>query len=520
MKHPLLSTLLAAKPEEFTRSLTELLISRDFTSFTLWEIESGSICNPIDGFNAISEGTFDIYDLGYTGENTIKRKFSLSYFGSSHTVYAVMFFSVSKKLRFAITIHTEISIDAYEWLSALRPILESRLSAVFSSEQNLDLFVDYQKKIDFIKDCAQILKILSIKDIIVNSLNFFVETFRAEAGCALYKERFEGFGITRKDLEASISVNSVSLYNFIAVNNEIGYFEERLYSEKFNIFNLFIIKDHISGAFFVLFNIAADPLPDREFSLLISNIVAIAIENALYHERAARLLAEETEMSKTVDILNRFVMRRKALKSPELFAVNYPAKSTGGDFFTVIEKDELVFICVADVCGKGYSAAVFTVMLAAMIEADAREIWDLAELLKKINSYMLSHAFDDRFITGVFSIYDKKERRLNYISCGHEPIFIIKENRIADRMMSSYLPLGLSEEEYEPKSVPISTGDIVFIYTDGVVEYISHDLLAAKLITLASGEITPELIVNSLYEQLVTVPEKQRDDFTCVAIRG
>ncbi|MDR2104462.1 MAG: serine/threonine-protein phosphatase [Deferribacteraceae bacterium] len=518
MKHPLLTILLAAKPEEFTKGFTDLLISRDFSSFTLWEIESGSICTPISNVNGISEGTFDIYDLGYTGESGIKRRFAISYFGNSYIVYAVIFFSVSKRLKYALSLHSELSIDAYEWLSALRPIIENRLTGIFSSEQNVDLFVDYQKKIDFIKDCAQILKLLSIKEIIVNSLNFFSETFCAEAACALYDDNFEGFGVNRKDIETSISVNSIPLYAFVAENNEFGYFEERLYSAKFNIFNLFIIKDNISHAFFVLFNITADPLPDREFSVLISNIVGIAIENALYHERATKLLVEETEMSQTVDILNRFVKRETELESPELFGVNYPAKSTGGDFFTVIEKEERVFICVADVCGKGYSAAVFTVMLAAIIESGGDELWNLPILLKKINSYMLTHSFDDRFITGVFSIYDKRDGSFSYISCGHEPIFIVKGGISAERLMSSYLPLGLSDEEFQVQSAFISSGELIFIYTDGVVEYISHNLLEEKLIVLSDE--SPEQIVKTLYKQLVSLPEKQRDDFTCVAIKG
>jgi serine phosphatase RsbU (regulator of sigma subunit) len=518
IKNPLLATLLAAKPEDFTQSFMELLISRDFSSFTIWGIESGSICTPIKNFNGISEGTFDIYDLGYTGESAIKRKFAISYFGDSYKVYAVIFFSASKRLKYALTMHTDISIDAFEWLSALRPSIEIRISGIHSNEQKLDIFVDYQKKIDFIKDCAQILKILSIKDIIISSLNFFSETFHAEAGCALYNDNFEGFGISRRDIEMSISVNSIPLYQFIAVHNEIGYFEERLYSEKFNITNLFIIKDQISGAFFVLFNITADPLPDREFSLLIANIVAISIENAMYHERVTRLLVEETEMSQTVDILNRFVMSQKTLEEPELFGANYPAKSTGGDYFTVIEKDDLIFICVADVCGKGYTAAVFTVMLAAMIEGESEELWDLPALLKKINSYMLAHSFEDRFITGVFCVYSKTERYFRYVSCGHEPIFIIRSDGNAESIMSAYLPLGLMDEDYKSESVIIAPNELIFIYTDGVVEYISHKILSEKLITLS--EKTPEQIVNSLYNELVTVPEKQKDDFTCVAIKG
>jgi hypothetical protein len=516
MKHPLLSTLLAVKPEIFVESYYDLLTSRGFSAFTIWGVENGSICVPIKNFNGIDDGTFDIYDLGYSGEDVVKRKFVLTYFDASYTVYAVIFFSVSKKIRYALTLHTDISIDAYEWLSALRPVLEVRLNEMHSSEQKMYIYVDYQKKIDFVKDCTQILKILSVKDIVVNALNYFSETFCAEAGCAFYKDSFEGFGVTEKDLETSISVNSVPLLKFITEENEIGYFEERLYSEKFNISNLFIIKDHITGVFFVLFNITADPLPDREFSLLISSIVAIAIDNAIYHERKTLLLVEEKEMSQTVDILNRFVMREKSVAALKLFGANYPAKSTGGDYFNVIEKGDKVFVCVADVCGKGYSAAVFTVMLAAIIETECEEIWDLAALVKKINTYMLGHSFDERFITGVFSIYDKADGTLSYIGCGHEPVFLVRNGKSAEQLMSAYLPLGLVSEEYKPKSVALSEGDLVFIYTDGVVEYISYDLLAVKL--MQNSDRSPDLIVKSLYNELVATQEKQRDDFTAVAL--
>jgi serine phosphatase RsbU (regulator of sigma subunit) len=222
-------------------------------------------------------------------------------------------------------------------------------------------------------------------------------------------------------------------------------------------------------------------------------------------------------MSQTVTILNQFVSHKTKLDSPELYCVNYPAKSAGGDFSTVIDKGDYLFVCVADVCGKGYTASVFTVMLATLMDSGViKDLKNISYIANDINRYLLSRSFDDRFITGFFMVFDKKNLTVNYISCGHEPVFLI-ENGQSRHLKSKNMPLGILLEEYEESVVELRGGEVIFIYTDGLVEYISYDNLEAKIIAMSSK--SAEDLVNTLYGELVTEPEFQKDDFTCVALK-
>jgi len=74
-------------------------------------------------------------------------------------------------------------------------------------------------------------------------------------------------------------------------------------------------------------------------------------------------------MKTTADILNRFAHREILFSSGELdvYGISYPAKQAGGDFLGFLADSGKIFICLADVCGKGYSAAVITVAISTNV---------------------------------------------------------------------------------------------------------------------------------------------------------
>ncbi|MDR2884395.1 MAG: serine/threonine-protein phosphatase [Deferribacteraceae bacterium] len=518
-KYPLLMTLFTKTNEEFTEGLTDLFISREFFHFTLWEIDGGTICKPQGGNLGISEGTFDIFDLGYDGSDSFHKELSLQYFGKTYPIYAGFFCHVpDRPFIYAITFHQEIPADAYTWIRALQPFIAMRAESLKGDEHRMEIFVDYQKKIDFIKESGLILKAIALNDVLVNALNFFGDTFHSEVCCTMLDTLFVGFGIAEEDVQNNIFVGEQPLTDYLAMNSSTEYIDQDIQSPKFEVNNVFIIRDATSGATFLLFNITVDIVPDKEFAELISHIVAIAVENARYYERATSLKVEAAEMSQTVEILNQFVTRETEKDGvPKIFSANYSAKSTGGDFTTVTDTDDYIFICVADVCGKGYSAAVFTVMLAAIMESGlCKDVTDIGALADGINRYIISHKFNDRFITGFLCHYDKHTHILKYISCGHEPTMLLTADG-TQRLTSLNVPLGILDDSYTVHEVTINDGDFLFIYTDGVIEYINHDELQTML--EEDDSTTPKEVVSNLYRRLVQNPEEQRDDFTCVAVK-
>ena len=516
-QYPLLNSLFARTEEDFVASLNALLVSRGLKNFTIWRITNGALCKPVSAVNGFTEGAFDIYDLGYKTQKMTYDNQDISYFEDSLKNYATYFLAGSESFNFALSFHERPSEDMIRWLEALTPYLAVHADEIISAGRRMDIFIDYQKKIDFIKNSAQILKILSVEEVTVNALNFFSEMFHAQAYCAVRGGFFEGFGITYKDLRQEIFYRGSPISSFLEGITGTIYIEQDLSSNRFEVANLFLIYEPLSSSYFLLFNITADA-PDRELSELITHIVSIAVENARHHEIMTRFKVEEAEMSQTIEILNQFVMREQQICNlPQVYSVNYPAKSTGGDFTTIIDNDDFTFACVADVCGKGYAAAVFTVMLATMMESGLyTEFSDLKKLSNGLNKYLLNRDFNQRFITAFFCYYDKASQILSYISCGHEPTVYITSEGIKT-LVSQNIPIGIVNEMYEVQQIKVEPGSFIFIYTDGLTEYITTEGLLKKLDN--KKEMPLKDLVESLYKELVEDPAEQRDDFTCVAMK-
>lgn len=514
--YPLLSTLFAKNNQEFISGLTELFISRGFSKFTIWQITNGVICRPLNSVEGLTGGTFDTYDLGYDGNISFVKDSKIEFNGEIFPVYAGCFCGNEGRLVLAVTFHEPVGSESEVWLQALMPFIGVHAEELFSGEERLEIYVDYQKKIDFIIGAGEMLRLVSTKEVIVNTLNYFAEIFNSQVSCCIYGNFFEGIGINEADLKENIYYGSESIYEFISKNHDTIFLETNIESGKFKPSNIFIVYEKLSNACFILFNV--NVIPDTEFSSLITNIAGVAIENAKHHERMTKFQIEEAEMSQTIEILNQFVLKeQQTFSKPQIYSVNHPAKSTGGDYTTIKDTEDFTFVCVADVCGKGYAAAVFTVMLATLMDSGLyTELEDLERLVNGLNKYLLKHDFNDRFITGFFCYYDKATRELSYISCGHEPALLLGNSDHLS-LISENVPLGITNESYTKKKVSVKTGDLLFVYTDGVTEYISLESLIRGLKQVKNT--SPRQIVETLYNDLVTNPAEQRDDFTCVAVK-
>jgi len=174
---------------------------------------------------------------------------------------------------------------------------------------------------------------------------------------------------------------------------------------------------------------------------------------------------------------------------------------------------------VADVCGKGYSAAVFTVVLSVFTENTTLfdQEGSLKKLVTALNTYLLGKKFSDRFITAFFGYIDKNGKKMRYISCGHEPAAVFREDGKDLVITSDFLPIGLFEEDHQEKVLELSKGDDIFIYTDGLVEYTTDDRLRKDVKQLA--KFGGDNILDVLYDEMVKDKTAQKDDFTCMLIR-
>jgi len=510
----LLDILLTNNRTDFVNNIEKYIQSLGIKKYIIWDINNMVATVNISKVDNSDILFADIIDLGHLDQdcNVTREPVRLS---DDILIYKTLFFEHLESIMMAISICEPIAFDCSNLLSML-PYLSAKLYDLIAAEQRTDIFIEYQKKIDFIKKAYDILKFLEFETILVKSLNFYMEIFDAQAGFIIYNNEFHSFGIEKDSLEA-IFINSICLSHFLPDIDKTEFIESGIESKRFLINNIFIIYEQKHNIKILLFNISTNFYPDKEFSEIISHITSIAMENAINHQRELNLKLEENEMKTTADILNRFVDKEVSYSSKlcDIFGVSYPAKQTGGDFLSIYETDKKIIICLADVCGKGYSAAVITVAMSTMFQfftkmKHAKPSYFAANLSR----FLLEKNLDGRFVTLFLGIIDTENYKMDYISLGHEPVFVVYEKGV-QKLTSNYMPAGIIEEKYIDSNIEIFKNSSIFVYSDGLVEYITYNEIEKKLI---ENPLDTKTFIKSMYDELVIDKNHQMDDFTCIKI--
>jgi sigma-B regulation protein RsbU (phosphoserine phosphatase) len=149
-----------------------------------------------------------------------------------------------------------------------------------------------------------------------------------------------------------------------------------------------------------------------------------------------------------------------------------PAKSVSGDYFDVFPLGEgRLGLCIADVSGKGITAALLMANLQASVRALAKDATSPAELCSQLNSVLCNTVAPGKFVTLFYGIIDTKQRQLRYENAGHcLPLLVRADGSIL--MPASYSGvLGLfSHWTYRESELQLEPGDCLVLMTDGVLE--------------------------------------------------
>jgi hypothetical protein len=156
----------------------------------------------------------------------------------------------------------------------------------------------------------------------------------------------------------------------------------------------------------------------------------------------------------------------------ELAAHYSPFREIGGDFYQVSRIDARRWlIAMADVSGKGTSAALLTASLQALIPFALANESSLETAVSAINRHLSRFAPPGRFITMVLGVFDVETRRLRYVNAGHNPPLAVTADGATLRLTATGTPLGLFEmAPYSAAEVDLPAGTTCVFYTDGLVE--------------------------------------------------
>lgn len=203
---------------------------------------------------------------------------------------------------------------------------------------------------------------------------------------------------------------------------------------------------------------------------------------------AQRTLAKEErllEINKELQIANQIQSSILPKEVPQLagleIAARYlPMSAVAGDFYDFLLVDEKhIGILVADVTGHGVPAALIASMLKVAFAAQTAHAEDPARVLTGLNR-ALCGKFEEHFVTAAYIFIDLDTLILRYAGAGHPPLLLSPRTNAQGResesreIESNGLMLGLfPEAAYSAVEIPLSVGDRILLYTDGILEAMS-----------------------------------------------
>ncbi len=212
------------------------------------------------------------------------------------------------------------------------------------------------------------------------------------------------------------------------------------------------------------------------FIQTLTNIIIVAIEN----KRFANESIDQERTNKELEVASEMQRLLFPAILPSNNRVDVAARYethqlVGGDYYDFIKiNNEEYIMCIADVSGKGVSAALlmsnFQANLKANIKYNHHDL-TLIDLIHELNDNVNNAAQGEKFITFFIAYYNCTTRKLKYINAGHNyPILTNGDKAI--NLNKGCIGLGMFDEipEIEMEELDIRPNDTLICYTDGLVE--------------------------------------------------
>jgi sigma-B regulation protein RsbU (phosphoserine phosphatase) len=211
------------------------------------------------------------------------------------------------------------------------------------------------------------------------------------------------------------------------------------------------------------------------------NSMTSSIEDLLQEQAEKKRLEEELRIAHEIQMS---LLPQGPLDFPGLrvTSVCVPAREVGGDYFDILPLDDhRVGVLIADVSGKGTSAALYMAEMKGLMLSLTRNHTSPRELLVTANRIIAEHLNSRSFITMIYAVIDLRARTLTYARAGHTPLLCLPGPASPSQGLRLLAPDGMvlglkldSGEMFErllkEETLPIHDGDIFLLFTDGISE--------------------------------------------------
>ena len=219
-------------------------------------------------------------------------------------------------------------------------------------------------------------------------------------------------------------------------------------------------------------NVTVDVRSNREFSSLSDDINSTVSTLKRYIAEAAARIDKELEYAKQIQ-LSALPTNFPEGEEYNIYAQMIAAKEVGGDFYDFYElSDNTVAFLAADVSGKGIPAAMFMMTAKTIIKDLAESGMPVNEIFTRANEKLCENNESGMFVTAWMGILDLTTGNLQFANAGHNPPLLKRANGSFEylKTRAGFVLAGMEGVRYRAGELTLSSGDRLFLYTDGVPE--------------------------------------------------
>ncbi|MBS1537413.1 MAG: SpoIIE family protein phosphatase [Bacteroidetes bacterium] len=357
----------------------------------------------------------------------------------------------------------------------------------------------YQEKLNYQKALLEFSRELPskihIREILQTTMQRITSTMHVETVVAAMFDNFTMESIIPPDYYTPDSEEG-SLYNLMAERKTPLYFAdkdaalqsrlnpteyERIIGFGIALSIPMILKDKLIGTINVGRKLNGKPFSQEDIDLLltVASQAAVAIENARLHlgELEKVKIQEEFALARSIQkqLLPKY---NPEILGLDLCGTNEPALVVGGDYYDFISiSPTKLLVVVADVSGKGMSAALYMSKIQGMMHLAAHLYTSPKEILTHVNRHLYSTLDRKSFISLILALFDTETQTVTICRAG-QSLPLICLNDTFEYVHSSGLALGLVKgdlfaQKLEEISIPFIKNNVIIFYTDGVTE--SHN---------------------------------------------
>jgi phosphoserine phosphatase RsbU/P len=204
-----------------------------------------------------------------------------------------------------------------------------------------------------------------------------------------------------------------------------------------------------------------------------------AVENKELHKEALENENIRKELSVASSIQKKIIPEvLPDIDGYDLAGINIPSKEVGGDYYDCRKLNNgKIALIVADVAGKGISAALLVSTLSASLHPYLEMDIPLDELAEKMNKLIYNSSPPDKYITCIIALLSPSTGGLEIINAGHNPALLLRKNNTIEKLLSGGIPFGMLDMglKYTSEKLIIEKGERILMYTDGIPEAMNEN---------------------------------------------